>query len=262
MEVSGFRISEEPLELTYDEFMALPKVTIKSDIHCVTRWSRLDNLWEGVEFKELMKLINPKPEGQYVMVHGAKGFTTNVPLEYLIDDDVLFACKHEGKDLTPEHGWPLRLVVPKLYFWKSAKWVAGLEFMDEDRPGFWEKSGYHMRGDPWKEERLVAPITPVGYQSVPLLGQNINSCMVFTPVTVQKLTFLPGVSVDKDELQLSSDPRSMNGETCHWFGLEREGKRVGCLGGRVNGRPQQAVRPEVQGEMPYGALAFRPVWYC
>ena len=151
-----FRISgevEEDVTFTWEEFTALPKTTITSDIHCVTAWSKLDNAWEGVAFREVMKRVHLKPEARYAMVHSFGGYTTNVPLSDLDDDDVLFACKHNGEDLTSDHGWPLRLVVPKLYFWKSAKWVRGLRFMTDDRPGFWEMYGYHMRGDPWKQER-------------------------------------------------------------------------------------------------------------
>jgi len=144
---------EEELTLDWQEFMALPKTTVSADVHCVEGWSIVDNTWEGVAFRELMKLIRPKPQARHVMVHCDSDYTTNVSLEDLLDDGVLFACKHNGRDLTPEHGWPLRLVVPKLYFWKSAKWVRGLYFMQEDRLGFWESRGYHHRGDVWQEER-------------------------------------------------------------------------------------------------------------
>lgn len=144
---------KNPFTLTYEEFMALPAVEITCDIHCVTRWSKLDTVWEGIPFKELVKLIEPLSEASYVMVYGENHFSTNLPLAELMEDDVIFAYKYNGANLTQEHGWPLRLVVPKLYFWKSAKWVRGLEFMDHDEPGFWERNGYHMHGDPWKEER-------------------------------------------------------------------------------------------------------------
>jgi len=147
--------SEEPLRLTYAQFMALPKVQVKADIHCVTRWTLLDSVWEGVAFQELMKLIRPKPEARFVLVHCEYGFTTNLPLDVLLDDDVLFATNRNGEEITPEHGWPLRLVVPKKYFWKSAKWVRGLEFLAQDRLGFWEQAGYHNNADPWKEERFA-----------------------------------------------------------------------------------------------------------
>jgi DMSO/TMAO reductase YedYZ molybdopterin-dependent catalytic subunit len=147
--------SEEPLRLTYAQFMTLPTVQVKADIHCVTRWTLLDSIWEGVAFQELMKLIRPQPEARFVLVHCEYGFTTNLPLDVLLDDDVLFATKRNGEDITPDHGWPLRLIVPKKYFWKSAKWVRGLEFLAHDRLGFWEQAGYHNNADPWKEERFA-----------------------------------------------------------------------------------------------------------
>jgi DMSO/TMAO reductase YedYZ molybdopterin-dependent catalytic subunit len=150
-----FGMVEEPLRLTYAQFMALPKVQVKADIHCVTRWTLLDSVWEGVAFQELMKLIRPQPEARFVLVHCEYGFTTNLPLDVLLDDDVLFATKRNGEDLTPDHGWPLRLVVPKKYFWKSAKWVRGLEFLAQDRLGFWEQAGYNNNADPWTEERFA-----------------------------------------------------------------------------------------------------------
>lgn len=153
--VRVFGLVEEEVVFSYQEFMSLPKVEIVSDFHCVTRWSRLDNLWEGVSFQELMKHIKPSPEAGYVMVHCDGGYTTNLPLPALLDDDVLFAYGHDGRDLALEHGWPLQLVVPKRYAWKSAKWVRGLEFMEDDRPGYWEQRGYHNDGDPWKEERYA-----------------------------------------------------------------------------------------------------------
>jgi DMSO/TMAO reductase YedYZ molybdopterin-dependent catalytic subunit len=144
---------EEELTLDWQEFMALPKTTVSADAHCVEGWSVADNTWEGVAFRELLKRIRPGPQARYVMVHCYGDYTTNVPLEDLLDDSVLFAHRHNGQELTPEHGWPLRLVVPKLYFWKSAKWVRGLQFVNEDRPGFWESHGYHHHGDVWQEER-------------------------------------------------------------------------------------------------------------
>ncbi len=144
---------EEEVGFTWEEFMALPQTTIVSDIHCVTHWSKFDNEWQGVAIKELLKHVRLKPNARHVMVHSYGGYTTNIPLADLVDDDVLLAHSHNGKPLTPEHGWPLRLVLPKLYFWKSAKWVRGFVFMEEERPGFWEQYGYHIHGDPWKEER-------------------------------------------------------------------------------------------------------------
>jgi DMSO/TMAO reductase YedYZ molybdopterin-dependent catalytic subunit len=124
-----------------------------ADIHCVTTWSKLDTKWEGVLFRELMDSVEVNPEARFVMVHCEQGFTTSVPLEVLMDDDVLLAYRYDDQSLTPEHGYPLRLVVPKKYFWKSAKWVRGLELMAQDRLGFWEVRGYHNSADPWKEER-------------------------------------------------------------------------------------------------------------
>jgi DMSO/TMAO reductase YedYZ molybdopterin-dependent catalytic subunit len=142
---------------TWDEFAKLPRVRVHADMHCVTRWSKLDNLWEGVATRELLKHVTVSPEAKFVMVHCEYGFSTNLPIADFFGDDCLFALKHDAQDLTPDHGYPVRLVVPKLYAWKSAKWVRGVEFMTEDRPGFWERwenGGYHMRGDPWAEERF------------------------------------------------------------------------------------------------------------
>ncbi|MCL5265851.1 MAG: sulfite oxidase-like oxidoreductase [Chloroflexi bacterium] len=144
---------EERLEFSYSEFTQLPKVEIVADVHCVTRWSRFDNRWEGVTFKELMSRIKPRAEARFVMVHADGGYAANLPLDVLLDEDVLFAYRLDGDDLRPEHGWPLRLVVPKKYFWKSVKWVRSLEFMSEDRYGFWELRGYHNDADPWQEQR-------------------------------------------------------------------------------------------------------------
>ncbi len=150
-----FGLVKEEKRLTWEEFNRLPKVRIVADIHCVTRWSKLDTVWEGVRFRDFLAHagVEPLPEARYVMIHAEYGYTTNLPLEVLMDDDVLLATHYDGKPLTPEHGYPLRLVVPKRYFWKSAKWVRGIEFMAEDRPGFWEQAGYHNEGDPWKEQR-------------------------------------------------------------------------------------------------------------
>lgn len=145
---------EEEVTLRWEDFRRLPVVRVRADFHCVTQWSRLDNLWEGVPAREVVALVRLKPTARFVMVHCYGGYTTNLPLEALLEEDVLFAFRHDGRDLTPEHGWPVRLVVPRRYGWKSAKWVNGLEFMGEDRPGFWEARGYHMNGDPWKEERF------------------------------------------------------------------------------------------------------------
>jgi DMSO/TMAO reductase YedYZ molybdopterin-dependent catalytic subunit len=145
---------QSPLTLTWDEFNALPKVQRTSDFHCVTRWSRFDNRWEGVAFREVLKRVRPTKEGAYVLVHAEQGYTANVPLADLHRDEVLLATHHDGQPLEPDHGYPLRLIVPHLYSWKSVKWVRGLEFLDHDVPGFWEQNGYNMYGDPWKEQRF------------------------------------------------------------------------------------------------------------
>jgi DMSO/TMAO reductase YedYZ molybdopterin-dependent catalytic subunit len=120
----------------------------------VTRWSRFDNNWTGVSFREVMKLARPKPQAQFVLFHAEQGYTANVPLADLDRDNVLFATHHDGKPLEPDHGYPLRLIVPHLYAWKSVKWVRGMEFLDRDDAGFWEQNGYHMYGDPFKEQRF------------------------------------------------------------------------------------------------------------
>lgn len=144
---------EEPLRLGWKDILALPAVERRCDIHCVTHWSKLDTTWRGVLVSELLRRARPKPEARYVMVHADVGYTTNLPLEVLAQDDALLAFEYEGRPLDPEHGYPLRLLVPSRYFWKSAKWVRGLELMSRDRPGFWEARGYHNDADPWKEER-------------------------------------------------------------------------------------------------------------
>ena len=152
-----FGLVEQPWECTYEEFLALPGVQVRADMHCVTRWSKLDNLWEGVRTRTVIEKVKLKPEAKFVMVHSDHGFTTNLPLDDFLGDDCLFAWQHNGQPLEPDHGYPLRLVVPRLYAWKSAKWVRGIELMEADRPGFWEEwdhGGYHMRGDPWAEERF------------------------------------------------------------------------------------------------------------
>ncbi|MGH7613143.1 MAG: sulfite oxidase-like oxidoreductase [Gemmatimonadales bacterium] len=144
---------EQPLTLTYDELLALPRTTVRCDIHCVTTWSRFDNAFEGVAVRLLLERSQVKPGAQYCLVSAEQGFTTNLALADLDRAENLVAFKHDGEWLTPEHGGPARLLVPHLYFWKSAKWVRGLTLLDEDVPGFWEQNGYHMRGDPWTEER-------------------------------------------------------------------------------------------------------------
>jgi len=145
---------EHPMQLTWQEFEHLPRAHSRSDFHCVTRWSRFDNEWDGVAFREIMRLVKPRPEATHVLVHAEQGFTANVPLADLDRDNVLLATHHDGKPLTPDHGYPLRLIVPHLYAWKSVKWLRGLEFLAHDVPGFWEQNGYHMYGDPFKEQRF------------------------------------------------------------------------------------------------------------
>ena len=154
-----FGLVEQEVELNWDEFLRVEAKEVQAEFHCVTQWSRLENTWLGVSFSELMRLVKPKPDALFAMVHCDGGYSTNLPLDVLLDDDVLFAYEHDGEALTPEHGWPLRLVVPKRYGWKSAKWVSGVELMAEDAPGFWELRGYHMRGDPWLEERFWDDLT-------------------------------------------------------------------------------------------------------
>ena len=145
----------KPVEWNWEEFSKLPRRKVFSDFHCVTRWSRLGNLWEGVTTRELVQLAGgARPEARFVLAHGLDGgWTTNLPLEHFLAEDSLVAILHDGEPLTPEHGGPARLIVPRLYAWKSAKWVTGVDLMEEDRAGFWEANGYHMRGDPWTQER-------------------------------------------------------------------------------------------------------------
>ena len=144
---------EEPITLSYDELQALPQTEITTDIHCVTRWSRFDTSFRGVHWRELAKLVRPKPSAHYVLAHAEQSFTTNVPLAALAADDSLIAWAADGEPLEPDHGWPLRLVVPSRYFWKSAKWLRGIELLAADQPGFWERYGYHNDADYWQEQR-------------------------------------------------------------------------------------------------------------
>jgi DMSO/TMAO reductase YedYZ molybdopterin-dependent catalytic subunit len=145
---------EEPLTLDWAGFGRMPRTTLHADIHCVTRWSRLDAHFEGVPIGHVLGLVRPTPDARYVVVHAEQGYTTNLPLDVLDDDGVILADAADGAPLTPEHGYPLRLVVPRRYFWKSAKWIRGLQLRRQDEPGFWERYGYHNDADPWKEERF------------------------------------------------------------------------------------------------------------
>jgi DMSO/TMAO reductase YedYZ molybdopterin-dependent catalytic subunit len=146
----------QPAAWNWEEFLQLPRVKVFADFHCVTRWSRLGNTWEGVSTRELLRQAGgAQPEAAFVMAYGYdRGWSTNLPLADFLAEDALVALFHDGEPLAPEHGGPARLIVPQLYAWKSAKWVARLEVLDRDRPGFWEKNGYHMHGDPWREERF------------------------------------------------------------------------------------------------------------
>ena len=155
LEVEG--LVENPMVLDFDAFMALPQVEAKSDIHCVTQWSRFDNTWNGVATRELLARVRPLPAARFVIQASYDGYTTNLPLADFAGEDVLLAHRWEGQDITREHGGPVRLVLPRLYFWKSAKWLTKLSFVAEDSPGFWEVRGYHMRGEPWAEERFGRP---------------------------------------------------------------------------------------------------------
>ncbi len=146
---------ENPIRLTWDEFTKLQTKTATCDIHCVTRWSKFDTQWEGVPWSWVIENAKPKPAANFIMAHCEFGFTANVPLSEIDQDaDVMLAYKYDNQPLEPDHGYPLRLLMPRLYFWKSAKWLRGIEFIAQDRPGFWEGYGYHMRGDPWTEERF------------------------------------------------------------------------------------------------------------
>jgi DMSO/TMAO reductase YedYZ molybdopterin-dependent catalytic subunit len=148
-----FGLVEKELTLSLAEFQALPQVTVFADIHCVTTWSRLNNYWRGVSTAELKKSVNISSQAKFVIIHASGSFTTNLPIDEFFKTDVLLATRHNDQEISADHGGPVRLVVPRLYFWKSAKWITGIEFTDHDRPGFWESAGYHNHGDPWLEER-------------------------------------------------------------------------------------------------------------
>jgi len=145
---------ENEMSWNWEDFQKLPTVNITTDIHCVTRWSKFDTEWEGVSFKHLVELVGVKDTARFVIAHCDYGYTTNLPIETMMDDDVMLAYKYAGELLEPDHGAPVRTLVPKRYFWKSAKFLRALEFSPIDKPGFWEKGGYHNDGDPWKQERF------------------------------------------------------------------------------------------------------------
>jgi DMSO/TMAO reductase YedYZ molybdopterin-dependent catalytic subunit len=149
-----YGLVDSPVTFSWEQFKALPRKQVATDIHCVTRWTKLDTTWEGVAIQTILDLAGIRPEARFVLAHCEQGYTANMPLEVLDDDDVLLADTFDGKPLELDHGSPLRLLVPKRYFWKSAKWIRGLEFLDHDVLGFWERYGYNNDADPWKEERF------------------------------------------------------------------------------------------------------------
>jgi len=144
---------DNPLSLSWEQLSGLPTVERRQDIHCVTRWSRFDVTFAGVPWSTVRELIGQRPSARYAVAHAEQGFTANVPISFLEDEHALLATHADGDPLTPEHGWPLRLVIPGKYFWKSAKWLRGIELSATDKPGFWERYGYHNDADPWREER-------------------------------------------------------------------------------------------------------------
>ena len=149
-----FGACEEPYALRWKEVLALPQIDVVCDMHCVTHWSRLDNRFTGISTKMLIERAKPNADARFVMCHAERGFTVNVPIEEFTRDDCILAHQHDGEPLTAEHGAPLRGIVPRLYLWKSCKWIRGIELRRTDAPGFWEQNGYHMHGDPWSEERF------------------------------------------------------------------------------------------------------------
>jgi DMSO/TMAO reductase YedYZ molybdopterin-dependent catalytic subunit len=152
---------EEERSFSFNDIIGLPATRIHCDIHCVTRWSKLNTDWEGVLFSDLLPLIKVKPEAKFVMLHADPDYETNVPLTDLLQDNVMLAYRYAGKPLTDKHGWPLRMIVPQRYFWKSAKWIRRIEFMIEDRPGFWERNGFHNEADPFAEQRFSGEALPI-----------------------------------------------------------------------------------------------------
>ncbi len=151
---------ERELTLTFDDLLAFPRTILTADFHCVTGWSRYDNAWEGVLVRDVLREAGLTSDATHAMAYTYGNYTTNLSLQTLLDDDVLLAFRHDGDDLDPDHGGPLRLVVPKIYAYKSAKWVRGFEVLAADEPGFWERGGYHWTGDPWQEQRFGRPFFP------------------------------------------------------------------------------------------------------
>jgi DMSO/TMAO reductase YedYZ molybdopterin-dependent catalytic subunit len=152
-----FGLVEDEIVIDMPTFLSLSRVQVHCDMHCVTRWSRLDNVFEGVSVRTILDQVKVKPEATHVLIHAPgprqEPWSTNLPIDYFADEDCLFATHHDGVPLSADHGGPVRLIVPKLYLWKSAKWATGVEFLHKDKPGFWERNGYHMLGDPWLEQR-------------------------------------------------------------------------------------------------------------
>ena len=148
-----FGLVGRPLELSWEQFIGLGWTTITSDFHCVTQWSALDQTWEGIPFAAVIGPAMPKPEAKFIMAHCFGGYTTNIPLDVAMNEG-FFAHKQNGQEMGKDHGWPLRLLIPSRYAWKSAKWVSGIEMLPQDAPGFWEQRGYNNNADPWKEERF------------------------------------------------------------------------------------------------------------
>lgn len=142
-----------PRRWSFDEFRALTTATTVADIHCVTKWTKFDTEWQGVPVRTVLDLVGPRPEATHVLIRAEHGFTANLPLDDFAREGNLFAWRFGGEELELDHGWPLRLVVPHLYFWKSVKWTRGFDLLDRDQPGFWERNGYHMYGDPFREQR-------------------------------------------------------------------------------------------------------------
>jgi DMSO/TMAO reductase YedYZ molybdopterin-dependent catalytic subunit len=151
-----FGLVERPVRLTWAEVQDLPTVEVTADMHCVTRWSKLDNRWEGVAAGEIIRLVGPAPAARFVLCRGEGGYSANLPLAAFAADDVVLAVAHDGATLSPAHGFPVRLVVPGRYAWKSVKWLRGIEFLPADVPGFWERYGYSASADPWREERFAS----------------------------------------------------------------------------------------------------------
>lgn len=144
---------ENEIKWSWNDFLALPTITVTCDIHCVTRWSKFDTTWEGVAFRHIAERVGMKDSTQHIIAHCDYGYTTNVPVKDMMEENVMLAYKYAGEPLELDHGAPVRTLVPQLYFWKSAKFLRALEFSPVDKPGFWEKAGYHNYGDPWKEQR-------------------------------------------------------------------------------------------------------------